>query len=470
MVFSSPIFLFGFLPLVLLASFACGRRGQNGLLLCASLLFYAWGEPIFVLALLGSIGCNWAIGRSVESAQPNAFRILGLGVGLNLLLLTKLKYGQFLLESGANLLGIENGWLVDSIDAWPTMPIGISFYTFQAISYLVDVYRGHCHAQRSLAGVGLYLSMFPQLIAGPIVRYSEIEAQLTNRKRDASDFNEGVARFVRGLSKKVLIADTLGIAADMAFEAGPGSLSVSMAWLGLICYGLQLYFDFSGYSDMAIGIGRMFGFRFPENFDFPYESKSVRDFWRRWHMTLSRWFRDYLYIPLGGNRKSPFRVALNLALVFVLCGFWHGASWSFVVWGLYHGAFLAIERLGFGALLERLPSFLQRGYLLLAVFVGWILFRAESLEFAVVYAGALVGVASSDASTSFIIGLEVYLALVFAILFSSRAPLEVWSRWVASSNSMIGVFVGRAAALALLAVCMAAVASSSYSPFLYFRF
>lgn len=391
-------------------------------------------------------------------------------MGLNLLLLAALKYGAFLLKNGVDLLCIENGWLVDLVSEWPTMPIGISFYTFQAVSYLVDVYRGHCHAQRSIAGVGLYLSMFPQLIAGPIVRYSEIEEQLSKRTRSSSDFNDGVVRFVRGLAKKVLIADTLAIGADMAFEATSGSLSVSMAWLGLLCYGFQLYFDFSGYSDMAIGIGRMFGFRFPENFDFPYASKNVREFWRRWHMTLSRWFRDYLYIPLGGNRKSSARVAFNLSLVFVLCGFWHGASWSFIVWGLYHGAFLAVERLGLGSVLNRLPTIVQRIYLLLAVFIGWILFRADSLASAFDYGRSLIGLGPTATVSSFAVGLEVYLALLFAVLFSSRMPLAFWRRLVDSNESLSHGAIAKIAMFVVLVVCMAAVASSTYSPFLYFRF
>lgn len=326
MVFSSPVFLFGFLPIVLLLLLCVGRSAQNAILLAGSLLFYAWGEPVFVLLLLLSIGVNFGLARTFSSVGIRGGHILGLGLGFNLLLLAFFKYGAFLLGDVFGSIGISSVWSSNLVERWPEMPIGISFYTFQAISYLVDVYRGQCRPQRSLLDLGLYLSMFPQLIAGPIVRYSEIEAQLANRKRSLEDFNEGASRFVRGLAKKVLIADTLSVYANAAFEASPEALGAPTAWLGLACYAFQLYYDFSGYSDMAIGMGRMFGFRFPENFDFPYTARSVRGFWRRWHMTLSRWFRDYLYIPLGGNRKSSSRVAFNLLVVFALCGLWHGAS------------------------------------------------------------------------------------------------------------------------------------------------
>lgn len=473
MVFSSPIFLFGFLPIILLLSLLMGRSAQNGVLLAASLLFYAWGEPVFVFLLLLSIGVNFAVARTFSSSAVRGAYLLGAGVGFNLLLLTFFKYGGFLLENTAGLFGGNGEWSSSLVERWPELPIGISFYTFQAISYLVDVYRGHCRPQRSLLDLGLYISMFPQLIAGPIVRYSEIEDQLANRKRSLVGFNEGASRFVRGLAKKVLIADTLAVVADASFGASPDGLSVSMAWIGLICYAFQLYFDFSGYSDMAIGMGKMFGFRFPENFDFPYSARSVREFWKRWHMTLSRWFRDYLYIPLGGNRRSTGRVALNLLLVFALCGLWHGASWGFLVWGLYHGCFLLLERTAWGRLVSRFPSIVQHGYLIGVVFMGWVFFRTDSLGDAMSYFSLLLGFGSESASTGLVamsIEYDALLALVVAVCFSTKYPAVAWEALSRSKFGPVCRYVGVVTALALLAICMTAVASSTYSPFLYFRF
>lgn len=450
-----------------------GRSAQNGVLLAASLLFYAWGEPVFVLLLLLSIGVNFAVARTFSSSAVRRAYLLGAGVGFNLLLLTFFKYGGFLVENTAGLFGGNGDWSSSLVERWPQLPIGISFYTFQAISYLVDVYRGHCRPQRSLLDLGLYISMFSQLIAGPIVRYSEIEDQLANRKRSLVGFNEGASRFVRGLAKKVLIADTLAVVADASFGAAPGGLSVSMAWIGLICYAFQLYFDFSGYSDMAIGMGKMFGFRFPENFDFPYSARSAREFWKRWHMTLSRWFRDYLYIPLGGNRRSTGRVALNLLIVFALCGLWHGASWGFLVWGLYHGCFLLLERTAWGNFLSRLPKVVQHGYLLGVVFMGWVFFRCDSLADAGSYFRALfwagAGVFSTDSSVV-PLGYESILALVVAIGFSSKYPAQLWEALSRSKFERSSQYLGYGGALLLLAICMTAVASSTYSPFLYFRF
>ena len=473
MVFSSPIFLFGFLPVVLLASLLVGRSAQNAILLVGSLVFYAWGEPVFVLLLLASIGLNYGIARGFSEHGKRRSALLGIGVGLNLLLLATFKYGTFLFENASALFGWNGAGSAEWVSEWPTMPIGISFYTFQAISYLVDVSRGQCRPQRNLLDLGLYLSMFPQLIAGPIVRYSEIEDQLANRKRSLDGFNQGAARFVRGLAKKVLIADTLAVVADAAFEAAPGSLGMSMAWFGLVCYALQLYYDFSGYSDMAIGMGRMFGFRFPENFDFPYVARSVREFWRRWHMTLSRWFRDYLYIPLGGNRRSQGRVAFNLLVVFALCGLWHGASWGFLVWGLYHGCFLFLERTAWGTWVSNLPRIIQHGYLLGIVLIGWVFFRSETLMQAVGYFQLLIGVASeTDSARSLAqpIGNGVILAFVAAVCFSTKFPMALWRLLTISRLGRHSRYAGQVGALILLALCMTAVASSTYSPFLYFRF
>ena len=348
MVFSEPAFLFWFLPLLLGAYFLCPRAGRNALLLAASLIFYAWGEGGFVLVMLASIGMNYAFGLLIERrvSTHKTCAALWLGIIANLLLLAAYKYTGFV---SSNLCGLLRWWGVDTADPLPVhLPIGISFFTFQAMSYLVDVHRRQVPAQRNPLHVALYISMFPQLIAGPIVRYRDIARQIVDRAVTRQGFASGIRRFAIGLGKKVIIANSLAWPADQIFTIPNHELTTAVAWWGVTCYTLQIYFDFSGYSDMAVGLGRMFGFEFMENFNYPYIARSMTDFWRRWHISLSTWFRDYLYIPLGGNRRGRARTLVNLALVFFLCGLWHGASWTFAIWGLYHGLFLILERRGGG--------------------------------------------------------------------------------------------------------------------------
>src|SRR5262245_29528369 len=409
MVFSSSIFVFFFLPLALAVHFAAPRRFRNVALFAVSLLFYAWGEKGVVFLMLASIALNYGIGRWLEACararqQPRtpprkliarllpgycagleARYVLVLGITLNLALLIVYKYANFFI---ANL----NLILPQPIVYKPIhLPIGISFFTFEAIAYLVDIHRRDTTAQRSPANFGLFMTLFPHLIAGPVVRYRDLAAAIANRTVTSAMFASGVRRFVIGLAKKLLLANTLGLTADRLFALSPDQLAPSAAWLGVVCYTLHIYFDFSGYSDMAIGLGRMFGFELCENFRYPYIAESVTDFWRRWHISLSTWFRDYLYIPLGGNRKGSLRTGANLLLVFILCGIWHGASWTFLVWGLFHGLFLSLERVGLGRLLERVPAAFRHAYTILAVLVGWVFFRAESLTHAAEYLGAMVG-------------------------------------------------------------------------------
>jgi alginate O-acetyltransferase complex protein AlgI len=355
------------------------------------------------------------------------------------------------------------------------LPIGISFYTFHAISYVVDVYRGHATAQKSPVHAALYLLLFPQLIAGPIIRYREIADQLARRVVSLDDFAAGSRRFVVGLGKKVLIANNVATAADGIFALAPAELTPAHAWLGIVCYTLQIYFDFSGYSDMAIGLGRMFGFRFPENFRWPYVADTVQEFWRRWHISLSSWFRDYLYVPLGGNRVSPGRMYRNLVLVFFLCGLWHGASWNFVVWGLYHGTFLVVERLGLGAMLRRLPASIRHAYLLLVVMVGWVFFRADTLHDAVVYLGAMAGVSAPGVKpfdVAWFLTPEVWLALAAGVV--GAAPVvPAMSSFVSGPGYRRGWHVDAAATAALMLMLVASIlqiAGRSYDPFIYFRF
>src|SRR5436190_13114691 len=411
MLFTSPVFLFLFLPLVLGTYSLLGRRARNGFLLAASLLFYAWGEGIFVLVMCGSIVANYLFGRALDASGQRT-GLLAVAVATNLALLGCFKYANFLVD---NLNAASAVLHVAPLHLEPIhLPIGISFFTFHALSYLIDVARRRVRAQRSPIDFGLYITLFPQLIAGPIIRYHDIAAQLAGRTVRRERFAAGVRRFVLGLGKKTLIADTLALPADAIFALPPASLTASLAWAGALLYTLQIYCDFSAYSDMAIGLARMLGFEFLENFDYPYVSRSITEFWRRWHISLSRWFRDYLYIALGGNRRGPRRTYVNLVTVFFLCGLWHGANWTFVVWGLYHGLFLVLERRGAAAWLAARPAWLARAYTVFVVLVGWVFFRADSMTAAAGMLRAMAG-ASLALPTPFSAGWyltpEVALAL-----------------------------------------------------------
>lgn len=485
MVFSSTIFLFLFLPLTLLAYLLVGQRGRNVVLLGASLLFYTWGENIYVLLMLCSILINYVFGLCIDRAQQQGGKGKGALVGAiaaNLGLLIFFKYANFF---AANLNLLLTKAHLDPVD-FPSihLPIGISFFTFQAMSYVIDLYRRESEVQKNPINIALYISLFPQLIAGPIVRYHDIARQITSRVTTADDFAYGIRRFIIGLGKKVLIANVLGQTADYIFSLPPDRLPATLAWLGAISYTLQIYYDFSGYSDMAIGLGRMFGFRFLENFNYPYISRSVREFWRRWHISLSSWFRDYLYIPLGGSRGSQGRTYFNLITVFFLCGLWHGASWTFVVWGLYHGFFLALERSRTGSrLLSLAPGFVCYLYTMLVVVVGWVVFRAESFSFAAAYLKAMVtpGTPSFYNSQIFLnMNNEYYCTLFAGLIFSAplwRVAYERFRQLQPGSSGLI-FSVGRKVVeicnvLFLSLVLLYSIASlmgSSYNPFLYFRF
>lgn len=472
MVFSSPTFLYVFLPLFLILYFSVHSVGwRNGVLLAASLLFYAWGEPFYVLLLLFSIALNWMAGMVVRDSEGPVRRFaLAAGVGANLVILGIAKYADF-------AIGIVNDLRV--VDPLPlpgiALPLGISFYTFQAISYLVDVHRREVEADRSLARVALYIAMFPQLVAGPIVRYRTVAHQLRRRRSTVWRAATGTRIFVTGLAQKVLIANEMGLIADVAFALGP-DLDASEAWLGLAAYTLQIYFDFAGYSSMAIGLGLILGFGFPRNFDLPYIAASVTEFWRRWHMSLSRWFRDYLYIPLGGNRRGALRTYANLATVFLLCGLWHGASWNFLVWGGWHGALLIAERGPFRGVLGAMPTLLRRVYLMLAVMLGWVWFRAETLPDALTYFAALGGrtgdgLFNNDFGSLF----TPYTMTIFtigAVLALVRVPdmrLRAAAARTHSGNATVRALAD-VGALGLLALSLIALAGAVSNPFLYFRF
>jgi len=495
--FDRPVFLFYFLPIVLglyvsltAIQWLLARAGvrrfplrllQNLVLLLASLFFYAWGEQEIVLVMLASIVANYVFGRMVESRRgtSGARVAVGLAVAFNLGLLVYWKYANFLwgsLAPLADLVGVDAGALpvLEPIH----LPIGISFFSFQAMSYVVDVYRREGPVQKNPINFALYIALFPQLIAGPIVRYRDVARQLVDRVVDRAGFAYGIRRFVLGLSKKLLIADTVGRVADEVFAIGAGDLTAPVAWLGIACYTLQIYFDFSGYSDMAIGLGRMFGLRFLENFEYPYIARSITEFWRRWHISLSSWFRDYLYIPLGGNRLGRARTYGNLVTVFFLCGLWHGASWSFVVWGLYHGAFLVVERVGLKGLVDRLGP-LRHAYMLLVVMVGWVFFRADTLGHALDYVGAMFGAGIGDGlvyHTGLYLNAEVWLALAVGVV-GSAPLLPAIGRWrerlVRDGNQGLDLaleFCSVACVLLLLVASAMQMAAGTYSPFIYFRF
>jgi len=486
MVFSSAIFLFLFLPIVLVGHWLAGRRLRNAFLLFASLVFYAWGEGTYVSVMLLSILCNYLFGRVLDSSffrkslRSRQRALLGSMVLINLVPLLYFKYYEFIFDSLVAVLPGYFGPL--QVEQQIHLPIGISFFTFQAISYLIDIYRRANGAQKSLLDTGLYISLFPQLIAGPIVRYAQVADQLRTRVQNAELFASGVTRFVQGLAKKILIANPLGYISDLVFDLPTSDLTMATAWLGAVCYTLQIYFDFSGYSDMAIGLGRMLGFKFQENFNFPYISRSIREFWHRWHISLSTWFRDYVYIPLGGNKRGDFVTARNLFTIFFLCGLWHGASWNFVIWGLLHGLFLSLERGLWGRILRGLPRVLQHAYVLLIVVLAFVFFRADTLSHSQAVLAAMCN--ASDGlrlypTVAIELDREFYLTLGLGLLLSTPIASVLSSRikeiaLALAPRTRIPIVSVSLVSLMLLGVLFSLsaleVASGSYNPFIYFRF
>lgn len=434
--------------------------------------------------MIFSISMNWLFGLLIDRSRDNPVKnklVLALGITLNLLPLLFFKYGNFVVNNLNTLLTQINFSIIE-IDQIH-LPIGISFFTFQAISYIVDVYRKTTDVQRRPVNLALYISLFPQLIAGPIVRYHDVAKQIVQRTVSLNDFQYGLYRFVTGLGKKVLIANNIGAVADHIFSLPPETLPAGLLWLGMLTYTLQIYYDFSAYSDMAIGLGRMFGFHFLENFNYPYCSSSIQDFWRRWHISLSSWFRDYLYIPLGGNRKGTTRMYFNLITVFFLCGLWHGASWTFVIWGLYHGLFLVLERGFLGKLIKTLPLIIRHTYALLVVMIGWVFFRAETLEQAVHYISGLVNFSAPpylDAWLFAAMNPEFFIALAFGIIFSYPVTpnalnllRKIENNGGSATRILIdsGVFIFALVSMfAIMIYSSAQLISGAHNPFLYFRF
>ncbi|MDA3944231.1 MAG: MBOAT family protein [Bacteroidetes bacterium] len=472
MVFSSSLFLLYFLPGFLLLYFIVPRTAKNYIALLASIFFYAWGAPDFIFIVIGSILIDFYIVNWMYRSKGNKKRWLtGLSIALNIGLLAYFKYANFFVE---NLDWVLQQFGSESI-SWThvVLPIGISFFTFQKMTYAVDVHRGIHPPLKKVTDLALYILMFPQLIAGPIVRFNEIAEQLVDRRSNETADNRltGFFRFSVGLGRKVMIANPLGAFADSVFAADPTQLATITLWIGILAYAFQIYYDFAGYSDMAIGLGRMIGFDFPENFNNPYISQNISEFWRRWHMTLGRWMRDYLYIPLGGNRVNPFRMYFNLWLVFLISGLWHGAAWNFVIWGAFHGFFLVADRLFLLKFFKAIGKFPSVLITFVITLVGWVLFRAESMEQVWQFTA---GMFSFRGGETILASQAVWMTMLFAGLFAVLAyvpKLELWQmRLFSKKQSFLTIVWMTLASVVLFIISLSAITSSGFNPFIYFRF
>ncbi|MDD2362248.1 MAG: MBOAT family protein [Oscillospiraceae bacterium] len=473
MVFSSILFLFYFLPAVLLLYFIAPKKFKNPVLLIVSLFFYAWGEPVYVLIMISVIIINYLYGlwiqRLKEKGRPKAARFALIQcLIINLGILGFFKYADFIIENlnvipsvSIPLLGLS-------------LPIGVSFFTFQSLSYTIDVYRGIVMAQPNIVSFGTYVSLFPQLIAGPIVQYKTIVKQLDERTHSFDQFGDGVHRFIAGLGKKVLLANTAGVIWDKVSALDIETLPALTAWIGILAFTFQIYFDFSGYSDMAIGLGKMFGFEFLENFDYPYISKSITEFWRRWHISLGTWFREYVYIPLGGNRRGLPIQLRNILIVWLLTGIWHGASWNFVVWGLYFGILLALEKVFLLKILKKIPSIFTHIYTMLLVIISWVIFAFDDLADGVTYIGAMFGANGAPAFDNSSIYLFITNAVLFIVAaigstdYPKRLTMRIEKAFI--TKPALSTLVGCAVLFVISGLCVAYLVDASYNPFLYFRF
>lgn len=457
MLFTSLTFLFYFLPVCLILYYVSpGLKIKNFTLLIVSLLFYAWGNVDHLLVLLASMLVNFGLAQSL--AQNKRKSLLYFGIIINVLILVYFKYTNFFID---NL----NQWLHLNIEAKKIqLPLGISFFTFQQMSLLWDVYRDPKPHKITAVDTFLYVSFFPQLIAGPIVRYNDIVAQFYNREINSENIAYGIRRFILGLFRKVIIANSMGELADSIMSYAPAELATSTLWLGAIAYAFQIYFDFAGYSDMAIGLSRIFGFKILENFNFPYLAKSIQDFWRRWHISLSTWFRDYVYIPLGGNRKGTGRTYFNLILVFALTGFWHGATWSFMVWGLYHGTFLILERVGGDKILKGLPVLFQRLYALTVVLIGWVLFRIENIGEASLYIANMFTLHNGQVVWYFLNNFNV---IILGVAVVASTPIF---KYLGEMSWLKKSYARDLMAIIAFVYSVIFIVSNSYNPFIYFRF
>lgn len=464
MVFSDSVFLFMFLPLTLAVYYAVPFAFKNTVLFLTGLLFYAWGEPVYVLIMLLSTAIDYCAGRLMDRFDSNKNirkATLLVSVVMNLSLLGIFKYGSF-------FIGSVNGIFGSAIpDPGLPLPIGISFFTFQSMSYTIDLYRRNIKVQKNFIDFAAFVTMFPQIVAGPIVRYEDVSAQLACRRIDLSSMSDGITRFVCGMCKKVLIANSIGALWTDVKAQDYASMPAATAWLGIAAFTLQIYFDFSGYSDMAIGLGKMLGFDFPENFRYPYNSKSIAEFWRRWHITLGDWFKSYVYFPLGGSRGSTAATIRNTLIVWLLTGLWHGASWNFILWGLYYGVLIILEKFVFRRLLERTPSALRHILTMLAVVFGWVIFEITSPASELEFVKAMLGFGGSFANSFTLNALHNYaVTFIAAIAISTGIPLKMCKKLPdkrADTLSLVGEAAGMTA-------CIACLVDSGYNPFLYFNF
>lgn len=468
MLFSSIVFLFTFLPAVMILYYLLPVRFRNVILLLASLVFYAWGEPVYLFLMLLSILFNYFSGldiaRNLQDKRATK-RSLVFNLIINLAVLGFFKYEGFVLDTLNGILPVHI-----SYHALP-LPIGISFYTFQILSYIIDVYRGNVKVQTNLPNFALYVTMFPQLIAGPIVQYADVDEQLASREISRTKFGEGSMYFIRGLAKKVLLANTSGMIFTEVSGLAKDNIAVMTAWLGAFAYMFQIYFDFSGYSDMAIGLGKMFGFEFNMNFNYPYVSKSITEFWRRWHISLSSWFRDYVYIPLGGNRVSKIKHIRNLLIVWFLTGLWHGAAWNFVAWGLYYGVILIIEKYLLSPVLDRLPDVVRHIYSIVLVVIGWVLFFSSSFGQAADYIRVMFGAGAhgfADRESMYLLTSNLILWLI--LIFGSTPLVHFRYEHMLRSKKWNTTIINSVVYAALFIVCIAYLVTETYNPFLYFRF
>ena len=468
MLFSSIVFLFTFLPAVMILYYLLPVRFRNVILLLASLVFYAWGEPVYLFLMLLSILFNYFSGldiaRNLQDKRA-AKRSLVFNLIINLAVLGFFKYEGFVLDTLNGIFPVHI-----SYHALP-LPIGISFYAFQILSYIIDVYRGNVKVQTNLPNFALYVTMFPQLIAGPIVQYADVDEQLASREVSRTKFGEGSMYFIRGLAKKVLLANTSGMIFTEVSGLAKGNIAVMTAWLGAFAYMFQIYFDFSGYSDMAIGLGKMFGFEFNMNFNYPYVAKSITEFWRRWHISLSSWFRDYVYIPLGGNRVSKIKHIRNLLIVWFLTGLWHGAAWNFVAWGLYYGVILIIEKYLLSPVLDRLPDIVRHIYSIVLVVIGWVLFFSSSFGQAADYIRVMFGAGAhgfADRESMYLLTSNLILWLI--LIFGSTPLVHFRYEHMLRTKKWNTTIINSVVYAALFIVCIAYLVTETYNPFLYFRF
>lgn len=467
MVFSSLTFLYFFLPIVLALYFAVPKKAKNIVLFISGFIFYAWGEPFYIIIMIISTLIDYTAGRFMDKYDDREKMrtvFLLVSVIMNLSLLAVFKYSSFFITNINLLFGTS------FTDPNLPLPIGISFYTFQSMSYTIDLYMRNIKVQKNIINFTSYVTLFPQLVAGPIVRYEDVANEIDHRTITSSKIAEGIGIFVKGLGKKVILANNIGLVWAQVKAMGYDNISVATAWIGILAFTFQIYYDFSGYSDMAIGLGKMFGFNFPQNFNYPYVSKSISEFWRRWHITLGSWFRSYVYIPLGGNRKGLPRTVINLLIVWVLTGFWHGASWNFVFWGLYFGILIIIERLGWGKVLAKLPAIVSRLYTFILVVIGWVFFDIDGMKPAFNYLKAMFGSNGVviDTTAKYLIGTSL-LIFVICIIASTEIIKKIYTKL----NSLDGNVIQYAIPvfqLIIMLISTAFLVNATYNPFIYFRF